>query len=276
MVDGSGDAGDWDFFASREASAPVGPAPGVVRTAEPATVPHAGPPGAAHPRRTQAIVGTALRGLGELLITAGLVVLLFVVYELWVTDLWATRDQHRLHTSIERTWAAPPVRRAAAPGIPKVALGDGLAILRIPRFGRTYAPVVVEGVATSDLQKGPGHYPGTALPGGVGNFVVSGHRTTYGHWFGQLDELRVGDSIVVEVADRYYTYIVTSRAVVQPTDLGVILPVPEKPGVRPTNRLLTFTTCNPKYSASTRLIVHAQLHGTTLKSRGLPPALMEG
>jgi sortase A len=159
---------------------------------------------------------------------------------------------------------------------PAVALGDGLAILRIPRFGRGYAPVVVEGVATDDLQKGPGHFPGTALPGGVGNFVVSGHRTTYGHPFGRLDELKVGDPIVVEVADRYYTYRVTSRSVVQPTDLNVILPVPDRPGVRPTNRVLTFTTCNPKYSASTRLIVHAQLHTTTLKSRGLPPALKKG
>lgn len=260
MVDGTGGLGDWRLDEAPTSPLPVPPAPASGARRETR-------------RRRHPLVGTVLRGLGELLITAGLVVLLFVVYELWVTNLFAARDQHRLHTAIERTWAQPRKAHPAAPGIPRVALGDGIAILRIPRFGRSYAPVVVEGVATGDLQKGPGHYPGTALPGGLGNFVVSGHRTTYGHPFGRLDELRPKDPIVVEVADRYYTYLVTSTSVVQPTDMGVILPVPDRPGARPADRILTFTTCNPKYSARTRLIVHAQLHATTLKSHGLPPAL---
>ncbi len=247
----------------------------------------ASPPRAGQRVRTpvgsRPVVGALARGLGELLITAGFVVLLFIAYELWVTDIFAARDQHRLHTAIERTWSRPAVAaprtapRAAVPvPVPVARPGDGFAILRIPRFGSGYAPVIVEGVTTDDLRKGPGHYPGTALPGAVGNFVVSGHRTTYLHPFGDLDRLRTGDPIVVEVADRYYTYRVTRSEVVAPNDLAVIAPVPDRPGVRPTGAMLTFTTCNPKYSASTRLVVHAQLRATTMKSRGLAVAVGAG
>ncbi|MGF7237403.1 MAG: class E sortase [Frankia sp.] len=246
------------------------------------------------PVGSRPVVGALLRELGELLITAGFVVLLFVVYELWVTDIFAARDQRKLHTAIERTWSRPGVAapRASAPAgvpagepsasagapvsAPAVKLGDGFAILRIPRFGSGYSPVIVEGVATDDLRKGPGHYPGTAMPGAIGNFVVSGHRTTYLHPFGDLDRLRIGDPIVVEVADRYYTYRVTQSEVVAPSDLAVIAPLPDHLGIRPTRAMLTFTTCNPKYSASTRLVVHAQLHATTMKSRGLPAAISAG
>jgi sortase A len=232
-----------------------------------------------------------------LVITAGVVAVLFVAYELWVTNIVAAHDQHPLRTAIERTWSRPSVtapqeptapreatapqeptalKKPTGPAIPRVTFGGGLAILRIPRFGPRYAPVVVEGVAAADLRKGPGHYPGTALPGAIGNFVVSGHRTTYLHPFGDLDRLRIGDPIVVEVADRYYTYLVTQSQVVDPSDLAVILPVPDHPGMIPTHAELTFTTCNPKHSASARLIVHAQLHATTMKARGLPLASREG
>lgn len=146
-------------------------------------------------------------------------------------------------------------------------------MLRIPRLGRGYQQVVVEGVTSGDLQKGPGHYPGTALPGRLGNVVISGHRTTYGHPFNRLDELRPGDAIVLEVRDRYFTYRVTTHRVVDPGDVAVTLPVPDRPGARPARRLLTLTTCNPKYSAATRLVVHAELADTTTKSTGPPPAL---
>ncbi|WP_261575852.1 class E sortase [Frankia gtarii] len=228
--------------------------------------------------RRRILAGRLARGLGELLITAGMVVALFLAYQLWVTDLFAARTQNRLHHQLDQAWQRPPAPRApvgqrARPAPPPpVDLGDGLAILRVPRFGRDYSPVVVEGVAAADLRRGPGHIPGTAMPGQLGNFVVSGHRTTYGKPFSRLDELKVGDPLVVEVRDRYYTYRVTGSEVVTPNRVDVTYPVPKRPGVVPTKDLITLTTCHPKFSASHRLIVYGELVDTAAKSAGVPPA----
>ncbi len=217
------------------------------------------------------------RGVGELLITMGVVVLLFCVYEVYVTDFYTERQQAQLGRQIEKAWAQP-----AAPGaLPATALpGDALAVIRIPRIGMTGEAgpnggrVVIEGVDRGDLQKGPGHYPGTALPGAVGNVVVSGHRTTYGAPFSRVDELRVGDAVVMETRDMWFTYRVTGLKVVPPTAIEVTYPVPGQRGARPTQRLLTLTTCNPRYSARERLVVHAVLDTALTKAAGQPPALV--
>jgi sortase A len=215
----------------------------------------------------------ALRGTGQVLITAGVIILLFVAYELWITNLYTDRQQGNLKRDIQAEWRHPTP--SPTPGIQvfKVHLGDGLAILRIPRLGRTYAKVIVEGVGTEDLKRGPGHYPGTAMPGGVGNFVVSGHRTTYGAPFNRLDEMHRGDPIVIETRDTWFVYDVTSIEVVKPTDVAVIAPVPDHPGRTPTAAMLTFTTCNPKYSARQRLIVHGRLVDRQPKTEGAPSVL---
>jgi len=205
--------------------------------------------------------------IGELLITFGVVVFLFIFYELKITD-WKTADtQHRLSRQLAQTWQQPvpttPVTGKAKPKVvePPLTVVDhqGFAILRIPRFGAVYHWVVVEGVDRGDLEEGPGHYPGTALPGAVGNMVVSGHRTTYGHPFNRIDELQNGDVISIQVRLHTYRYHVIRTQIVNPDDTAVILPVPGQFGVKPTQRLLTLTTCNPKYSAAQRLIVTAQL-----------------
>ena len=214
-----------------------------------------------------------LRGIGETLITLGLVMLLFVAYELWVTDLFNHRTQSVLHDNLHKQWELAAPATPSGPVIDNVEIGEGLAVLRIPRLGAHYDPVVVEGVGTAALEKGPGHYPPSALPGEVGNFVVSGHRTTFGKPFSDLDKLVAGDPIVVETREHWFTYTVTTTEIVPPTDVSVILPVPHQPRVQPTEKLLTFTTCNPRFSASTRLIVFAKLTASQLKSKGLPKAL---
>ncbi|MCM3884725.1 class E sortase [Frankia sp. R82] len=236
-----------------------------------------------HGRERRIWAGRLARGLSELLITAGVLVGLFLGYQLWVTDLFAARTQDRLHHQLEQAWSrpTPPAVAPAAPRVtplppPVVPLGDGVAILRVPRLGRDYAPVVVQGVSAADLRRGPGHIPGTAMPGQVGNFVVSGHRTTYGKPFNRLDELRVGDAIVVEVQDRYYTYRVSGSEVVTPNRVDVTYPVPKHAGATPTKSLITLTTCHPKFSASHRLVVYGELVDTTEKSAGLPSALTAG
>ena len=255
------------------------------------------------------VVRTVLRGTGQTLITLGLVLLLFCVYELKITNLVTAREQDRLGDDLRRAWAAspaapvtsvspvptpstaapassapsaapsaapsPPSAAAVPPPPPAVELGQGLAVLRIPRLGdwNDDPPVVVEGVGVADLKKGPGHMPDTALPGEVGNVVLSGHRTTYGAPFARFDELRPGDAVVVETRDAWFTYTVRGTRIVAPTAIEVTYPVPGDATAEPTRRLLTMTTCHPKYSARQRLIVSAELTATDAKGTGLPDAL---
>jgi sortase A len=114
--------------------------------------------------------------------------------------------------------------------------------------------VVVEGVSVADLKKGPGHYPGTAMAGQLGNMVISGHRTTYGAPFNRLDELQVGDEIVVYDRSGPFKYLVSEKKIVKPTAVEVLDPT--------SDARLTLTTCHPKFSARERLIIVAHLEGT--------------
>ena len=221
------------------------------------------------------MLARTLRGVGETLITLGVVVLLFCGYELWFTGLETRAEQREARAELLEEWAAPAAP-AAAPAVAPVDLGEGLAILRIPRLGRDYAKVVFEGVRPADLRRGPGHVPGTAMPGAVGNTVVSGHRTTYGAPFGQLDELAAGDAVVLETRDAWFTYRLVREEVVSPSEVEVTLPVPRRPGEKPTKALLTLTTCHPRYSARQRLIAYAELVETTRKAPGVVPRALQG
>lgn len=197
-----------------------------------------------------------IRSLGEIFISFGLVVLLFVAYELWGTGRYTQAEQSTLAERLDEKWSQP-----AAPHVTteKVRLGDGLALIRIPRFGKDYKFVIVEGTSRDDLRRGPGHYAHTALPGQIGNFVVSGHRTTYSAPFNKLDRLRPGDRILIDTRSTQYVYKVTRSQVVSPTRIEVTSPVPFHPGRKPKQKLITLTTCHPKYSAAQRLIVFGEL-----------------
>ncbi len=224
--------------------------------------------------RGEAVRGV-LRGLGQLLITVGVVVLLFCVYELKVTNVYTAHQQSRLDRTLVKEWASPPPKVPARPVVERWVDGKGVARIYFPTLGRKQVHVVVEGVSHADLKKGPGHYPGTALPGQLGNVVISGHRTTYGAPFNRLDELAPGDPIVLETRTGWFTYTVRGVFVVRPSAVGVTYAVPDHPGAVPAERLLTLTTCNPKYSAKQRLIVRAVLQSAQLKSTtaASPPAL---
>ena len=221
-------------------------------------------------------VRTVLRGIGQTLITLGVVVLLFCVYELKVTGVYTSKQQDKLDHALLHEWTQPPVAPTGpqGPSVPVATLGSGIARIYLPTLGRKQVHVVVEGVSHADLKKGPGHFPGTELPGQLGNMVISGHRTTYGAPFNRLDELDVGDAIVLETRTTFYTYTVQRLFVVKPSAIGVTYHVPDHKGATPTQRLLTLTTCNPKYSAKTRLIVRAVLSSVLAKGPGVvPPAL---
>ena len=223
-------------------------------------------------------VRTVLRGLGQTLMTLGVVVLLFCAYELWITGLVTAREQDRLGDELRSRWAEPAAR-PPAPGQPvPVAqdLGEGLAILYVPALDGYDPKIVVEGTSVEALKKGPGHIPGTAMPGELGNVVLSGHRTTYGAPFERFGELGVGDEVVLETREGWFTYRVRQASIVAPTAVEVTFPVPGDRDAKPTERLLTLTTCHPKYSARQRLVVQAELTAASDKDGGPPAALRTG
>jgi len=205
----------------------------------------------------------ALRETGLALITLGVIVLLFVAYQLWGTGIAEARSQSGLQkqfkaaviTNQAKTPAttlpgrpAPPTTASPVPSVPP---GGALDHLVIPAIG--VDKYVVEGVGEGDLRKGPGHYPGTVLPGEKGNAAIAGHRTTYGAPFYRVNELTVGDPIyVTDLAGRTFVYKVSQPpVVVSPSDASVLDPTPFAQ--------LTLTTCNPRFSASTRMVIFARL-----------------
>ncbi|MED7928697.1 class E sortase [Nonomuraea sp. LP-02] len=202
----------------------------------------------------------ALRALGETSITAGLILMLFCAYLLWGTGAYTQSQQLLLQRELEAARAAGERGR-----LDRIDLGRAVALLGIPRLGPGYRYAIVEGVGADQLRKGPGHYPGSALPGQVGNFVVSGHRTTFAAPFNRLDELERGDEIVVDAREARYTYRVTSQDVVEPDEVDVLAPVPGKPDIRPIRAYITLSTCHPEFSAAQRLIVYGVLKETQLR-----------
>ena len=218
----------------------------------------------------------ATRGLGELLVTAGLVLLLFVAYQLMWTNYEAQRAQAGVADQIRDDWQRP----AASGEIGKVGkltdFGQGFAFIHIPRLGHKYAVPIVQGVSLDDLARGVGHYPKTALPGEVGNFAVAGHRATHGEPFAYLDRVKKGDAVVIETQQDWFTYVVDRIRIVKPTDVWVIEPVPGKPDAVPTERLITLTTCNPRWASTERLIIFGHLESRRSTAAGKPPELRKG
>ncbi|MFI6602912.1 class E sortase [Nonomuraea sp. NPDC050536] len=207
-------------------------------------------------------VRVLLRSVGELSITGGVVMLLFCGYLLWGTGAYTARMQLVLEQQLlEDRQDDKPVDHAAGK-LDKIELGHAVAMLRIPKLGADYHYAVVEGVDEEHLKQGPGHKPGSAMPGKVGNFVISGHRTTYGAPFNQIDKLKRDDEIIVDAREARYTYRVTSQDIVDPSDVDVTAPVPGKPDIRPIRAYITLTTCHPEYSAAQRLIVYGVLKTT--------------
>lgn len=217
-------------------------------------------------------VRSAVRGLGELLITAGLIVLLFILYQLFWTNLEADRAQGRVADGIRETWERPPAQPGAAPSTAEADF-KGFGFLYIPRLGEDNSTPIVRGVTLDDLARGVGHYPKTGAPGAVGNFAVAGHRATHGEPFAYLDSVRPGDAVYVETRKAWFTYVVDRTQIVQPTDVWVLDPVPGDPAAVPKDRLLTLTTCNPRWASTQRLIVFGHLETRQDKSDGPPPEM---
>lgn len=253
---------------------------------------------------------SAAQVAGEILLTIGALLVLFVLYEAFWTDLASDRLQARAAAELDDRWAED----AQQPGrVATSAPGEAFARVHLPTLGADANYVVVEGTRKDDLRTGPGHYEETQLPGEPGNFALAGHRNGSGGVFRHLDQLESCDAVVVESGTQWLTYRlapvetepaarrdaaarclspqqverftggdyahVQGRHVTAPNAVEVVAPLPGVTAAGPAGpeleRILTLTTCHPLFSNTERLIVHAVLTDTTPTSAGLPDALKE-
>ncbi len=216
-------------------------------------------------------LATVLGAIGRACITAGVLILLFVAYQLWGTGIREAQAQNDLESEFSQlldstadqgddpaTSTLPgtdgttaTTSTTTAPPPPTPAEGEALARLRIPAIG--VDKIVVSGVQVSDLKRGPGHYPDTPLPGQPGNAAIAGHRTTYGAPFNRIDELAAGDEILIDTVQGAFRYEVRETLIVAPDQVEVLDDFGDD--------RLTLTACHPKYSARQRIVVVAALTG---------------
>ena len=242
------------------------------------------------PGRVKSVRASVLRGavqvVGELLITAGIILLLFVAWQLWWTNVESDARQSAVIKEFAQELgggapAQPPPASGAQPepvdyGHPVVGTAPGhagtIGIMYIPRFGTNYTRPIVQGTTSDVLDTlGLGHYPTTAMPGAVGNFAVAGHRQTHGAVLDNIHTLVPGDKIYIQTKDGYYVYVFRNNQIVMPSRTDVLEAVPTRPGVTPTESYLTMTSCNPRFGAEERIIAYALLDDWRPASAG-PPA----
>ncbi|MFJ8081659.1 class E sortase [Streptomyces sp. NPDC096205] len=216
----------------------------------------------------------ASRVIGELFITTGVLMLLFVTYQLWWTNVRAHAQAGAEARDLQDDWASGKRR-------PDVfEPGEGFAILRIPELD-VVVPIA-EGVSSKKvLDKGMvGHYGEaplkTAMPGAkTGNFGLAGHRNTHGEPFRYINRLQPGDAIVVETQDTYYVYKMASiLPVTSPGNVSVLDPVPKGSGFTGPGRYITLTTCTPEFTSKYRMIVWGKMVEERPRSKGKPDALV--
>lgn len=220
--------------------------------------------------RGWAVVGV----VGELMVTVGVLLLLFVVYQLWWTNVVADRAGDQIAQQLTEQWQAEPTPAPDEedPVQTKPIPGNAFALMYIPRLrDSVWGVPVLEGTDMASLAQGLGHYEGTAMPGEVGNFAVAGHRATNGEPFKDFDRLQAGDEVIVETRTGWFEYRLDKDMIVAPTATWTVLPVPGHPEQEPTEKLVTLTTCNPRWASTQRWIWWGTLTDEIDKSTGKVP-----
>ncbi|MFJ2090540.1 class E sortase [Streptomyces sp. NPDC087901] len=215
------------------------------------------------------------RVVGELFISLGVLMLLFVTYQLWWTNVRAEQIAGKETHKIQDDWA----HGKRSPGA--FAPGEGFAIIHIPKLD--VVTPIAEGISKEKvLDRGMvGHYGEeplrTAMPSDKqGNFALAGHRNTHGEPFRYVNRLTPGDKIVVETQDAYYTYEMTSvLPQTSPSNVSVIGAVPPQSGFKKPGRYITLTTCTPEFTSTYRLIVWGKMVDERPRSKGKPDALLD-
>lgn len=254
------------------------------------------PAGASKPRRKVSVVGV----IGELLVTAGVLVLLFLGWQTWwQSGVLASQqnsaaaeqskkflDQAKhaptptptpVTTPSGTSTASPggaPVDYGPPPVMKAPAAAQPFAVIYVPRFGADWKRTVRETVDVESVlnsyNAGVGHYPNTAMPGDVGNFAIAAHDTGYGNTFIDVSKLQVGDAIYIQTKDGYYTYRFRNMEYIRPSTIQVLYSVPQVKDAQPGDRYITMTTCNPPYHAQERIAAFGVLESWQPLSAGPP------
>lgn len=229
------------------------------------------------PARGRGVLRQTVQVVGELLITIGVVLLLYVFWQLyWTTFEVQGGMTERIEQFQAETDAPQEVTDLRETGDPPevgpVIHDQVFGVLHVPKWGMEIP--IAQGTTPDVLNNGDaGHYPDTQMPGEIGNFAIAGHRRTYGNNFRRVDIMEPGDPIVVETAQAYLVYRVTGHRIVLPSDTEVILPVPDEPGAVPTTRIMTMTTCHPEFGNSHRYILWSEMEYWVPKEDGRPDVL---
>ncbi|WP_142113141.1 class E sortase [Rarobacter incanus] len=242
----------------------------------------------ARPRRGRSVVSALVGLVGELLITAGILILGFVAWQVW----WSSDEAAAVATSQVSQFRAqipdpvlattPLTTTGTPPVMDKVAPGETFGVLIIPKwYDKTDNDMPIrEGTTQAILdQAAAGHYVHTVMPGDIGNFSLAGHRRTHGNSFRYINVLERGDQIIVETKTTWYVYEVKSHEIVTPDQTQVVAPVPNDPDAAPTERYLTLTTCHSptlgEWGNSHRWVVHAKLVGWLDRDKGTPEQILD-
>ncbi len=226
--------------------------------------------------RPKAAPGDVVRGIvrffGEIMLTAGLLMLFYASYEVYGSQWETDREQEQLAQGLEEAWAAQAEAAEEAGPDSAPLPGSADSRLYVPTLDLNW--VVVNGTTQEDIRYSPGHYTEwPSDPGGEGNYAVAAHRTPGLFW--DLDLLENGDVMVLEDGENFYTYEVFREETVLPNDVWVVEPDPfdEATDEEPGRSLITLTTCAPKLNNTHRLIVWGELVETTPKSEGMPDSI---
>lgn len=219
---------------------------------------------------------TFLGVTGEVLVTLGVLILLFVGWQLWWTDVIAGRAYADTRANLEQQWQLGD-GRGALPRPVTPEPGKAFGLIYIPAMGdRSWGVPIIQGTSLDLLQEGVGHHPESAMPGQVGNMVIAGHRTTYGAPFGDIETLKPGDQVIVETRNGWYIYQLDRNTIIEGTDRWILDAAPGEPkGTAPTERLITIYSCHPKYSAAQRFVWFGHLVDEYPRSAGTPAAIQQ-
>lgn len=246
-----------------------------------------------------------VRTVAELVLTAAVILVLFVAYQMWWTSWISGQEQDSLRQQLEQQWDDPALAVPAlggsqapangpdatpdpdttaqpivgddatgAPGTVQADRGAAFAMTYIPKLrDKVWGTPVLNGVDATSLARGIGYYPGTAAPGEVGNFALAGHRATHGEPLRDIDRLRVGDIVIVRTREAWFTYSLERSAIVDPSDTWVIHPVPFQSEGQLLGRRITLTTCHPRWGSTHRYVWWGQLVDVRSVQDGPPPAM---
>lgn len=224
---------------------------------------------------------------GEVLVTAGALMGLFLAWHLVLNDTIQGDRQNQSASALAQQWQVPEstseeqtataIVNASSEEPPVTvspAEGEAFALLYVPRFGPDYVRTIAEGVdietVLNSRRLGVGRYLESDQLGEYGNFALAAHRTTFGAPFGDIGELRIGDQIYVEVPEGWHAYEFRNLEYVWETDVKVLNSFPKLQEEVPGSRVITLTSCHPKFTVSERVIAYGLYSGWYPRAGGPP------